>query len=129
MTRTTFQIIKTTSDLRGEIVKREIHCLCNSEERCIAELRRMHLAEWIGYPTLDKVLGNRVLVVDTEDAMVVYSINAVEHIVVKRPPKRYVLVPQRGRVWEGKSYTDYGEALAEKMRLERLTGEKYIIAK
>lgn len=129
MKRTTFQIIKTTSDLSGAILGSEIHCLCDSEPRCVAELQRMYNAEWIGYPTLDKVLGNRVLVVDTEDSMVVYSIKAVEHIVVKRPPKRYVLVPQRGRVWEGKSYTDYGEALAEKMRLERLTGEKYIIAK
>jgi hypothetical protein len=128
MKHTSFQIIKTTSDLDGVVVGREIHCLCENEDRCLAELRRMYTAKWIGYPIIEKVIGERILVVDTDDSMVVYSIKAVEHI-AKRPTKRYVLMPKLGRASDGKSFANYGEALEEKIRLERLTGEKYIIAK
>lgn len=128
MTRTTYQIIKTTSDLCGEIVKREIHCLCSSVPRCIEELRRMYNAKWIGYPIIEKVMGERILVVDTTDSMVVYSIKEVAHI-VKRPSPKYTLIPKNGRARDGRSYSNYGDALEEKMRLERLTGERYVIVK
>lgn len=129
MKRTTYQIIKTTSDLSGLVVGKEIHCLCSSESRCIEELRRMYKAEWIGYPIIEKVIGERILVVDTIDSMVVYSIKKVEHIVSKRPSQKYVLIPKSGRACDGRPYTNYGDALEEKIRLERLTGEKYIIVK
>lgn len=128
MERKHYQIIKTTSDLEGRIVGQEIHCLCDSEARCVEELQRMNSAKWIGYPIIEKMIGKRILVVDTEDSMVVYSIREVSHI-VKKPMKRYVLMPRLGRASDGKSFTNYGDALEEKIRLERLTGEKYIIAK
>lgn len=128
MKRTTYQVIKTTSNLDGVIVGKEIHCLCDSEDRCLAELRRMYTAKWIGYPIIEKVIGERILVVDTEDSMVVYSIKVVEHI-ARKPMKRYILMPRLGRASDGKSFTNYGDALEEKIRLERLTGEKYLIAK
>lgn len=128
MERKHYQIIKTTSDLEGVITGKEIHCLCDSVERCIAELKRMYTAEWIGYPTIDKVLGNKILVVDTEDSMVVYSIREVSRI-AKRPPRKYLLIPKLGRACDARPYTTYGEALEEKLRLERLTGNEYIIAK
>lgn len=125
---TNYQIIKTTSDLDGVVVGREIHCLCDSIERCIAELKRMYHTKWIGYPTIEKMLGNKILVVDTEDSMVVYSIKEVQHI-AKRPPRKYLLIPKLGRACDARPYTTYGEALDEKLRLERLTGNEYIIAK
>ena len=89
----------------------------------------MYNAKWIGYPIIEKVMGERILVVDTIDSMVVYSIKEVAHIVTKRPSPKYVLIPKNGRAYEGRPYSNYGDALEEKMRLERLTGEKYVITK
>jgi hypothetical protein len=89
----------------------------------------MYNAEWIGYPIIEKVMGERILVVDTIHSMVVYSIKEVAHIGTKRPSPKYVLIPKSGRACDGRPYSNYGDALEEKMRLERLTGEKYIIVK
>lgn len=128
MKHTSYQIIKSTKSIEGELVSSEIHCLCSSIAKCVDELFRLEECKWLGYPSGKRTLGHRVLFVDVPEGKIEYSIKAVERI-VKRPAQRYFVMPKNGKITELIVCKTYEEALREKKMAELRSGEIWRISK